>query len=83
MTKPGVPSAEPKAPKSRYWSSAEHQLFLQGLKKYGPSHWKEIASIVGTKDAGQVRSHNQKFVLSITNGHPMYHAKRFRDNQPT
>jgi SHAQKYF class myb-like DNA-binding protein len=41
------------------WTKYEHKAFLLGWKKYGNS-WKDIASIVNTQTAMQVKSHGQK-----------------------
>lgn len=50
----------------RYWSSTEHKLFLEGLNKFGRSNWKNIAAHVKTRTPDQVRTHAQKYFLSIS-----------------
>ena len=52
----------------RYWTESEHELFLKGLGKYGQGKWKEISGMIPTKDAGQVRSHAQKYHLALEKG---------------
>ena len=44
------------------WTDAEHALFLKGIRKYGNSSWKMVASLVGTRTAEQVRSHAHRFL---------------------
>jgi SHAQKYF class myb-like DNA-binding protein len=46
---------------SRYWTSDEHQRFLQAVKQCGPKNYVQISEIVGTRNAKQVRTHAQKF----------------------
>ena len=58
------------------WSTAEHDLFLQGLQKYGKD-WKAIANeVVGnrcvfpqipTRTVVQVRTHAQKYFQKLSN----------------
>ena len=44
----------------RYWTPAEHQLFLQGLEQYGRGKWTQISELIPTRSSSQVRSHAQK-----------------------
>eukprot|EP00171_Calliarthron_tuberculosum_P017870 IDg17870t1 len=46
---------------SRYWTNDEHQRFLAAIKTCGPKNYVEIAEMVGTRNAKQVRTHAQKF----------------------
>lgn len=46
---------------SRYWSSEEHERFLEGVSHCGMHDHKGIASYVKTRNATQTRSHGQKF----------------------
>ena len=46
---------------SRYWTADEHQRFLAAVKTCGPKNYQQIAEIVGTRNAKQVRTHAQKF----------------------
>jgi len=39
-----------------YWSAEEHELFVDGLKKYGKD-WRKIAVVVGTRSMKQVGTH--------------------------
>jgi SHAQKYF class myb-like DNA-binding protein len=41
------------------WSAREHELFLEGLEKYG-KEWKRVAGNVGTRSVMQTRTHAQK-----------------------
>jgi SHAQKYF class myb-like DNA-binding protein len=42
------------------WSEEEHQVFIQGLERYG-KQWKTIANMIGTRTVVQVRTHAQKY----------------------
>lgn len=42
------------------WGKAEHQRFVDGLKKYG-KNWKKVEEHVKTRTGAQIRSHAQKF----------------------
>jgi SHAQKYF class myb-like DNA-binding protein len=42
------------------WSDQEHEVFLEGLTKYG-KQWKTIATLIGTRTVVQVRTHAQKY----------------------
>ncbi|GIQ83184.1 hypothetical protein KIPB_004461 [Kipferlia bialata] len=65
-----LPLIQAKYPQSscegpRKWTKAEHQAFIDGLKKHGRSKWKEIAEGIETRTAAQVQSHAQKFFLKL------------------
>jgi len=47
----------------RYWSETEHIRFLEGIVKYGVKNVREIAQAVGSRNATQVRTHLQKYML--------------------
>lgn len=49
------------------WTQEEHELFLEGLQKYG-KNWKAIERVVGTRTATQARSHAQKYFLKAEKG---------------
>lgn len=51
--------------KSRYWSVAEHQRFLEGLKLYGKRNFKGIAAHVGSRNATQAKTHAQKYFARL------------------
>jgi SHAQKYF class myb-like DNA-binding protein len=42
------------------WTDNEHEVFLEGLTKYG-KQWKTIATLIGTRTVVQVRTHAQKY----------------------
>jgi SHAQKYF class myb-like DNA-binding protein len=42
------------------WTRAEHDLFLEALRKYG-KEWKKVASMVKTRTVVQTRTHAQKY----------------------
>ena len=42
------------------WRSEEHDLFVEGLQKYG-YNWESVAAHVSTRTVVQVRSHAQKY----------------------
>lgn len=46
---------------SRYWTADEHHRFLAAVKTCGPKNYQQIAEIVGSRNAKQVRTHAQKF----------------------
>eukprot|EP00293_Proteomonas_sulcata_P010599 CAMPEP_0184300854 /NCGR_PEP_ID=MMETSP1049-20130417/11186_1 /TAXON_ID=77928 /ORGANISM="Proteomonas sulcata, Strain CCMP704" /LENGTH=377 /DNA_ID=CAMNT_0026611689 /DNA_START=102 /DNA_END=1235 /DNA_ORIENTATION=+ len=50
---------------SRYWTNEEHQRFLDALQTVGPKDVKQIAAIVGTRSATQVRTHAQKYFIKL------------------
>ncbi|EQC31384.1 hypothetical protein SDRG_10985 [Saprolegnia diclina VS20] len=43
------------------WTKKEHELFLEGLKRYGKS-WKHISNLVVTRTLVQIRTHAQKYL---------------------
>lgn len=49
------------------WTDEEHNLFLEGLERYG-KNWKAIERVVGTRTATQARSHAQKYFLKADKG---------------
>jgi len=56
----------PIRPRGRPWTVEEHALFLDGLKAFGPSHWKEISvHYVKTRTPVQVASHAQKYFIHL------------------
>lgn len=43
------------------WTNKEHDLFLEGVEKYGRGRWTEIAkNVLKTRTAAQIASHAQK-----------------------
>ncbi len=46
------------------WTPEEHQLFVEGLEKYGKK-WQKIAFRIRTRSLVQIRSHAQKFFLGL------------------
>jgi len=50
---------------TRYWTDAEHQLFLDALMTVGPKDVKAIAQHVITRSATQVRTHAQKYFIKL------------------
>lgn len=64
---------------SRYWTDEEHQLFLEGMQRFGPKDMKGIAKHVGTRSSTQVRTHAQKYFLKLARAkkrHTGAHADR-------
>eukprot|EP00658_Telonema_sp_P-2_P066482 TRINITY_DN55499_c0_g1_i2.p1 TRINITY_DN55499_c0_g1~~TRINITY_DN55499_c0_g1_i2.p1 ORF type:complete len:478 (-),score=98.41 TRINITY_DN55499_c0_g1_i2:283-1716(-) len=68
---------------TRYWSWDEHQVFAENLERYGRGEWVSIAQAIPTKTADQVRSHAQKYFLSLQNGKPMYHKSKAVSDEDT
>lgn len=54
-----------KGSSGRYWSSEEHEKFLEALEKFGQQNLKAVASYVGTRTAVQCRTHLQKYLLRL------------------
>ncbi len=46
------------------WTSLEHSLFLNALRKYG-REWKKVAAMVRTRTVVQTRTHAQKYFQKI------------------
>lgn len=63
VTIPARPT-KPKGNEGR-WKRDEHNLFLQGLARYGRGQWKKIAKDIPTRTVWQVRTHAQKYYLKI------------------
>ncbi|KAK3162599.1 hypothetical protein QOZ80_1BG0091400 [Eleusine coracana subsp. coracana] len=48
--------------KPEKWTEQEHNLFLEGLEKYGTGKWKTMSSeYLTTKSASEIASHHQKY----------------------
>lgn len=60
-SQPNQPSDDGASRQSRYWTPDEHQRFLAGRRTYGPRNYQQIAEVVGTRNAKQVRTHSQKY----------------------
>ena len=60
------PEQQDVAANSRFgrWSKHEHEMFLEGLSKYG-REWKHVARHVGTRSSAQIRSHAQKYFSKL------------------
>ncbi|RLN57936.1 hypothetical protein BBJ28_00002599 [Nothophytophthora sp. Chile5] len=43
------------------WTKKEHELFLEGLQRFGKS-WKKISSLVLSRTLVQIRTHAQKYL---------------------
>lgn len=58
-----APKLEPqKCPSfGKYWTLAEHERFLDGLRRYPSGPWKLVAAFVGTRTVRQTMSHAQKY----------------------
>ncbi|KAF1793141.1 Myb domain [Phytophthora cactorum] len=50
-----------RAAKGGRWTKREHELFLEGLQRFGKS-WKKISSLVHTRTLVQIRTHAQKYL---------------------
>lgn len=61
--RPSVSDLTPKHRKKDMWSKEEHELFLEGLKRYGKS-WKAIHKLIPTRTLLQIRTHAQKVTSS-------------------
>mmetsp|Transcript_10505 Transcript_10505/g.27947 ORF Transcript_10505/g.27947 Transcript_10505/m.27947 type:complete len:807 (-) Transcript_10505:2498-4918(-) len=46
---------------TRYWTEAEHRLFLEGVQRFGAKDVRAISQLVGSRSVTQVRSHAQKY----------------------
>jgi len=63
-TKPAVMAS----PRPGRWTTAEHELFLKGMRLYG-REWKRVAQHIPTRSAAQVRSHAQKYLTKLQRRH--------------
>ncbi|KAF4032452.1 Myb-like DNA-binding domain [Phytophthora infestans] len=48
------------------WSSAEHDRFLEALKKFPQGPWKAITEYIGTRSVRQVQTHAQKYQEKVS-----------------
>ena len=48
-----------------FWSSEEHQLFMEGLGMHGRGSWSKIAKHVKTRNSAQVHSHARTYFRKI------------------
>eukprot|EP00186_Timspurckia_oligopyrenoides_P001519 CAMPEP_0182445798 /NCGR_PEP_ID=MMETSP1172-20130603/3795_1 /TAXON_ID=708627 /ORGANISM="Timspurckia oligopyrenoides, Strain CCMP3278" /LENGTH=305 /DNA_ID=CAMNT_0024641623 /DNA_START=118 /DNA_END=1035 /DNA_ORIENTATION=+ len=55
---------------ARYWSTEEHQRFLDARKLFGSRDYLQISSHVGSRSPVQVRSHTQKYEARIERESP-------------
>lgn len=63
------------------WSTAEHDRFLEALKKYPLGPWKAITDHIGSRSIRQVQTHAQKYqekVLRRLNGSSKAKVLRLR-----
>ncbi|KDO33427.1 hypothetical protein SPRG_02234 [Saprolegnia parasitica CBS 223.65] len=51
------------------WTKKEHELFLEGLERYGKS-WKHISNLVVTRTLVQIRTHAQKYLQKQNKASP-------------
>ncbi len=51
------------------WTTEEHNLFEDGLRKYG-KQWKRIAEEIPTRTVVQIRTHAQKYFLKLAKIEP-------------
>lgn len=59
------PAAEKIPGQTRYWTSSEHQLFLEAISKFGHKNLRAISAFVGTRNQTQVRTHSQKYFMKL------------------
>ncbi|GMF27223.1 unnamed protein product [Phytophthora lilii] len=59
-TEPATPDT-PSGTQVGRWTKREHELFLEGLQRFGKS-WKKISSLVHTRTLVQIRTHAQKYL---------------------
>ncbi|CAK7355504.1 unnamed protein product [Dovyalis caffra] len=60
------------------WTEKEHELFLNGLKRYGKGDWRSISrNCVVTRTPSQVASHAQKYFLRLQNSGNTEHKQKY------
>ncbi|GAB9477626.1 Myb-like DNA-binding protein [Globisporangium polare] len=79
-----VPKPEPRKCPSfgKYWTLAEHERFLEGLRRYPSGPWKLVAAYVGTRTVRQTMSHAQKYREKIGRRGPSQFAMLSHDELP-
>lgn len=63
-TKEGMSSKEKDDGYSGRWNKAEHDRFIEAIKKFGKD-WKSVENYIQTRSGSQIRSHAQKFFNRI------------------
>jgi len=53
-------------PRIGRWSTPEHLLYLEGLRKFGPGKSTQFTKLIATRTALQVRSHEQKYMKLLS-----------------
>ncbi|OQR84564.1 hypothetical protein ACHHYP_13236 [Achlya hypogyna] len=53
-------SESPRQVAQGLWTSAEHERFLMALRLFPEGPWKEVAEMIGTRNAKQAQAHMQK-----------------------
>jgi SHAQKYF class myb-like DNA-binding protein len=61
----GAGGAAERERRARFWSKAEHERFLEGVRRFGSQDAHSIAWHVGTRTVTQVRTHAQKYFLKV------------------
>ena len=54
-------SRQPSVNNHNHWTPKEHERFLCAIKMRPQISWKDVAKLVGTRNARQTRTHAQKY----------------------
>lgn len=54
------------------WTKSERLAFLRGLRKFGKSKWKEISTLVPTRDTTQTKTHAQTVMMRLSGGRNIF-----------